>query len=170
MASGDLSTLLGRKMIEQFFAGFIRTEKLRGSPHIVHADGHSFSDVSAKCVHMINLASLREIERVAGRPLDPLRFRGNIYVDGLEPWQEFQWLGQEILVGNCRLKIFKRTMRCAATNVDPETGERDMAIPALLERHWGHSDFGVYARVLDKAATISIDDRVRLADDMPKLI
>jgi len=148
VASGVLSTSIGCKMIEQFFAGFIRAEKLRGSPHIVHASGHSFSDVSAKCVHLVSLASVRELERVLDRPVDPIRFRGNIYVDDLPPWQEFDWLNEEVTIGECRLKVFKRTRRCAATNVDPETGERDMAIPSILERHWGHSDFGVYARVL----------------------
>ena len=148
VASGDLSSALGRKMIEQFFSGFIRAEKLRGAPHIVHAAGHSFSDVAAKCVHIVNLATVRELARTAGREIDPLRFRGNIYVDGLEPWQEFDWLNDEISVGECRLKVFKRTVRCAATNVDPSNGERDMALPALIQRNWGHSDFGVYAHVV----------------------
>lgn len=149
VVSGDLSTQLGRMMVEQFLAGFVRQEKLRGSPHIVHAPGHSFSDVSTKCLHMVNLASLREVERVAARTIDPLRFRANIYLDGLPPWREFDWLEREISIGECRLKIFKRTVRCAATNVDPRSGARDMAIPALLERNWGHSDFGVYARVIE---------------------
>ena len=158
VASGDLSTSLGRKMIEQFLAGFIRPEKLRGAPHIVHALGHSFSDVSAKCVHIINLASVRELERAAGQVIDPLRFRGNIYLDGLEPWQEFNWLDQDIQIGECRLNVFKRTMRCAATNVDPQSGERDMAIPALIKRHWGHSDFGVYARVIEGGVIKTEDD------------
>ncbi len=149
VVSGDLSTKLGRTMVEQFLAGFVRKEKLRGAPHIVHAPGHSFSDVSAKCLHLVNLASLREVERVSDRAIDPLRFRANIYMDDLSAWQEFDWLDGEILIGECRLKVFKRTVRCAATDVDPKTGERDMALPALLERHWGHRDFGVYARVVE---------------------
>jgi len=162
VASGDLSTLIGRKMIEQFFAGFIRAKKLRGAPHIVHAPGHSFSDVSAKCVHIINLASVREVERVAEQVIDPLRFRGNIYVDGLEPWQEFGWIDQDIQMGECRLNVFKRTERCAATNVDPQSGDRDMAIPALIQRNWGHSDFGVYARVIEDGV-VKTDDQVSLS-------
>ena len=38
--------------------------------------------------------------------------------------------------------------RCEATNVDPATGARDMAIPAHLQRTWGHQDFGIYAKVV----------------------
>jgi uncharacterized protein len=148
VARGQLTTPLGRQLIEQFIAAYMKAE-LRGRPKIVHAAGHSFSDVSAKCVHVVNLASVREIERVAGRAIDPLRFRGNLYVAGLEPWAEFSWLDKELRVGGTRLAVFARTTRCEATNVDPGTGARDMAIPALLTRTWGHSDFGVYAKVVE---------------------
>ena len=94
--------------------------ELRGAPKIVHAPGHSFSDVAAKCVHIVNLASVRELERIIGRPVDPLRFRANLYLDGMEPWAEFAWLDKEIGVGPTRLRVFARTQRCEATNVDPE--------------------------------------------------
>ena len=85
----------------------------------MHAPGHSFSDVAAKCVHIVNLASVREVERIVGRPVDPLRFRANLYLDGAEPWSEFAWLDKEIGVGHARLAVFARTQRCEATNVDP---------------------------------------------------
>lgn len=146
VARGRLDTPLGRQMIEQFVAGYMKAE-LRGAPRVVSADGHSFSDVAAKCVHIVNLASVREIERVAGVPVDPLRFRANIYIDGLAPWAEFGWLDKTIAIGDIRLDAYKRTTRCDATNVDPETAKRDMAIPALLSRTWGHADLGIYAKV-----------------------
>ena len=146
VARGQLTTTLGRQLIEQFIGAYMKAE-LRGAPKIVHAAGHSFSDVAAKCVHIINLASVRELERTLGRPVDPLRFRGNLYLDGLEPWSEFSWLHKDIVIGPTKLLIFARTQRCEATNVDPATGARDMAIPAHLMRTWGHQDFGVYAKV-----------------------
>ena len=58
--------------------------------------GHSFSDVAAKCLHIVNLASVRELERTLGRPVDPLRFRANLYLEGMEPWAEFDWLDTQI--------------------------------------------------------------------------
>ena len=146
VARGQLSTPLGRQLIEQFVAAYMKTE-LRGAPKIVHAEGHSFSDVSAKCLHIVNLASLRELEKAVGRPVDPLRFRANVYVDGLEPWSEFGWEHKQIGLGPVRLDVFARTQRCEATNVDPSTGARDMAVPAQLTRAWGHQDFGIYAKV-----------------------
>ena len=147
VARGELTTTLGRRLIEQFFAAYMKAE-LRGPPRIVYAPGHSFSDVAAQCLHIVNLASVRDLARSLGRPVDPLRFRANLYLDGLAPWAEFGWLDKEIDIGPVRLSAFKRTTRCQATNVDPATGARDMAIPAHLARTWGHADFGIYARII----------------------
>ena len=147
VARGQLNSRIGRQLIEQFIASYMKAE-LRGPPKIVHAPGHSFSDVSAKCVHIVNLASVREFARMQGRPLDPLRFRANLYIDGVSPWAELGWLDKDLRVGPAHLAVFARTQRCDATNVDPSTGARDMAIPALLQRSLGHSDFGIYAKVV----------------------
>ena len=121
--------------------------ELRGSPHIVHAAGHTFSDVSAKCLHIINLASVRELERLSGRTIDPLRFRANATLTA-SAWQEFMARQEIKQVGSARLQVFTRTERCDATNVDPETAARDMSMcrPSCT-RHFRHSDFGVYATV-----------------------
>jgi uncharacterized protein YcbX len=158
VARGQLATPLGRQLIEQFVAAYMKAE-LRGAPRIAHADGHSFSDVSAKCVHIVNLATVREIERTLGRRVDPLRFRANLYLEGAEPWSEFAWLDKQISVGPARLGVFARTQRCEATNVDPATGSRDMAIPAHLMRTWGHQDVGIYAKVVE-GGTISVGSPV----------
>ena len=50
---------------------------------MLQAPGHSFSDVARKVVSIINLASVAAIENAVGAPVHPLRFRGNLYVDGL---------------------------------------------------------------------------------------
>jgi MOSC domain-containing protein len=103
---------------------------------------------------------LRELERIAGRPVDPLRFRANVYIDGWQPWQEFTKVGEDVALGNeVVVKIVDRIVRCAATNVDPQTAERDMQIPRLLDRAFGHSDLGVYAEIV-RGGTISNGDTV----------
>ena len=161
VARGDLKIRLGCSMIEQFLAAYMK-DSLRGAPRIVSAPGHSFSDVASKWLHLVNLASLREVERATGRPVDPLRFRANLYIDGLEPWAEFGWLDKTLSIGGARLDVLERTGRCEATNVDPGTGARDMAVPALLRRTWGHADFGVYAKVATSGA-IAIGDPIAIS-------
>ena len=161
VARGQLTTSIGRSMIEQFMAAYMK-DQLRGAPRVVSAPGHSFSDVAAKCVHIVNLASLRELERAMGRQLDPLRFRPNIVVDGVPAWAEFDWIEKSIVIGPVHLSAFKRTQRCAATNVDPATGARDADVPAALQRRWGHTDFGIYAHV-DSAGEVREGDDIALA-------
>src|SRR5438876_3894235 len=107
-ARGDLRTPEGRAAIERFFAVFCAGE-LRGPPRVLHAPGFSFSDVARKVVSIINLASVAAIEDVIGRPVHPLRFRGNVYVTGWPAWREFDFLGQEITVARGpRLRVIKR--------------------------------------------------------------
>ncbi|MDQ8698844.1 MOSC domain-containing protein [Hyphomicrobium sp. LHD-15] len=146
VASGILSSQSGRQIIEQFFAAFM-AESLRGRPKIVSAPGHTFIETGDKVAHIVNLATVRELERVAERPIDPMRFRPNIIVDGIEPWAEFDWIGKEISIGPISFHVLEKAARCAATNVDPKTGARDMDIPATLRRKWGHIDFGVYVKI-----------------------
>ena len=147
VARGDLRTPSGCAAIEQFFARYCADE-LRGFPKVLAAPGHSFSDVARKVVSIINLTSVAAVEELVGHPVDPLRFRGNLYVEGWPPWREFGLLGEEIAIGaQARAKVVKRIVRCAATNVEPGTGLRDLDIPSTLLRNLGNADCGVYAEV-----------------------
>ncbi len=141
-----LNSRSGRQIIENFMAEYMR-EELKGVPRIVFAADHSFSDVAAKCLHIINLNSVRKLERLMGQTINPLRFRANLIIDGLEPFAELEWVGNRLATNTVELEVFKRTMRCPATNVDPQKGIRDRAIPDFLFEHFGHRDFGIYARV-----------------------
>jgi uncharacterized protein YcbX len=148
VARGNLRTPEGRSAIEQFLGGYC-SDELRGPPQVLAAPGHSFSDVAAKVVSIINLASVAAIESAVEATVHPLRFRGNLYVTGWPAWHEFDLVGQEIEVGRqVRLKAVKRIVRCAATNVDPDTGIRDLTIPRTLMQAFGHADCGVYCEVV----------------------
>jgi uncharacterized protein YcbX len=159
-ANGDLRTPKGRAAVERFFAAFC-SDELRGPPKILSAPGHSFSDVAKKVVSIINLASVAAVEKVAGARVHPLRFRGNVYVAGWPAWHEFDLVGREITIGpDVRLKIVKRIVRCAATNVDPDTGIRDLTLPHTLLQTFGHADCGVYAEVVSDGS-IEVGDALR---------
>ena len=162
-ARGDLRTAEGRAAVEVFFAGYCRDE-LRGPPKVLFGDGHSFSDVAKKVVSIINLVSVAEIENALGQAVDPVRFRANVYVRDWPAWHEFDLLGREITMGGARLRVVKRIVRCAATEVDPQLGIRDLPIPATLQRVFKHGDCGVYAEVI-AGGEIALEDTVR-ADDL----
>jgi uncharacterized protein YcbX len=158
VARGKLDTPIGRQLIEQFIAAYMK-DSLRGPPRIVAAEGHSFSDVAAKCIHVVNLATVRELSRLMGHELDPLRFRANIYLEDVPAWTELDWLDREIGLGSINARVLARTERCAATSVDPETAKRDVDVPSALLRLKGHTDLGIYV-ILNNNGTITVGDHV----------
>lgn len=146
----DLSTGRGRGDVQAFFESFMPGE-LRGPPKVLTAPrAFRFTDSRGGYVSIVNLASLAAIEKLVGAPVHPSRFRANVYVSGWPAWHEANLVGQEIKVGSSiRLKITKRIPRCAATEVDPATGARDLPIPRALREAFGHVDCGIYAEVIE---------------------
>lgn len=159
---GDTRSPAGRAAIAAHLAAYMG-EEARGTPRFVEAPGHSFSDVAKKVVSIIGLSSLHALEQAAGATLDPLRFRANIYVSGGSPWAEFDLIGREILLGQARLRVVKRIVRCPATEVNPATGQRDADPPRWLRQHFGHADLGVYAEVLE-GGRITVGDALEATD------
>jgi uncharacterized protein YcbX len=147
VAKGALKTKPGRQIIEQFLAAYMKAG-LKGPPRIVSAPGHSFTDIAENALHVVNLESVRDLSRIAGIDLDPLRFRANVYFEGVPAWQEQRWCGKTIAAGGATLKVFKQTGRCEGASVDPRTAKRGLSIPAALQRTWGHTKFGLYAKVV----------------------
>jgi uncharacterized protein len=143
-----------RERLSDFLAAHL-PGKTKGRPRLVSAQGQRFTDVSVvsptlmQSVSLINLASVRDLGARMGRELNPLRFRANVYFDGGQPWEELDWMDREIGLGPLRARVVMRTRRCAATNVDPDTGLRDLGIPQALLKNFRHGDMGVYVDVLN---------------------
>lgn len=148
VAQGRLDEPAGRAVIEQFLAAYMEGA-MPGLPRIVEAPGHMFSDAPEKFVSLLNLASVAAVERLAQKPLDPLRFRANLLLEDMPAWGEMTWIGHRLRLGSCRLEVMRGITRCPATSVDPRTGVRDMNLPQILQQQLGHTFCGVYARVLD---------------------
>ena len=128
--------------VEAFFR--TRVAALRETPRLVRSRGGHFMDKPENLISLINLATVRSLERQWGYEIDPLRFRANIYIDGGEPWEEFDWIGADIRLGDVVMNVDRRNGRCGATNVNPLTGRRDLDIPGSLRAAFGHKDLGVY--------------------------
>jgi uncharacterized protein len=150
VASGALGTVEGRRAIETMLAAFMGDE-LRGPPVVLSAPpGFRFMDSRSGFLSLLNLASVAAIAEAAGRKaLDPLRFRANVHLAGLPAWGEFDLVGERVRLGSAVLEVIKRIDRCAATDVDPVLGVRDLQVVPLLERVFDHHDCGVYARVIE---------------------
>ncbi len=130
------------------------------SARVLRVPERGMTDTPYPSVSIANLASNQALSDQMGQELSPKRWRANFWLDGLDPWEEFNWLGKTIEIGGVQLKVEDRIVRCLATTANPQTGERDAdtlkALAAL-----GHQDFGVYAQVLS-GGDIKIGDTVRV--------
>ncbi|MCC6949666.1 MAG: MOSC domain-containing protein [Bradyrhizobiaceae bacterium] len=147
LVQARLNDASGRTAVEQFFQEFMGSEA-RGKIRLLEAPGHSFSDVAKKVVSIINLDSVAALGDSVKRPVHPLRFRGNIYLEGWPAWSEAALVDRTLEIGAVRLRVIKPIQRCAATEVDPNTAERDIDVPDALYRLTGEDDCGIYAEVL----------------------
>ncbi|MBL8642560.1 MAG: MOSC domain-containing protein [Rhodospirillaceae bacterium] len=144
--AGNVSTPAGRKDADAVLNTLIKDP--RGPVALVDAGAISLTDVEPPYISIINLASLREIAGQAGREVEAIRFRGNIVIESEVPWAEFDWVGRTLTIGAVKFKVAKRIQRCVATSVNPGTAERDIEIPALLQKAYDHMDCGIYAEAV----------------------
>ena len=142
----DVTMPGGRRRMAAFLTGFLGDEA-RGMPVLHHVPGHVFGDQREPVLSLFNLGSLVAYEAAAGVRRDKRRFRANVYFSGPE-WCEFDWVGREVRIGSATLRVTKRTVRCAATEVNPDTAERDARPIAELRSAYGHADLGVHAAVV----------------------
>lgn len=151
----DLSKSDGRRTLAAWVEQHA-SSKLRGPFNLVEAPDTTFTDSRGQTPSIMSLASLRDLEKRVGATLDPRRFRGNIWIDGVEPWEEFSWIGQDIRLGTAEFRIIKPVERCIATAANPETGVRDVSPLPILKALFGAPNFGVQAAI-HKGGTVSVD-------------
>jgi len=144
--SGRLDEPQGRAAFEAWLTDLLG-DAATGPLKLVHAAGHRFTDAPKGHVSVINLESVRDLERRIGKPVDPLRFRANLYVEGWPAWAELEAKGREVGLGEARAQVTGSIVRCAATQVNPATAERDLDVPEALFRCFGHILCGVYVEV-----------------------
>jgi uncharacterized protein len=170
LLQASLTESAGCRRIARFFDEFMGSSPgsgaVAGPLRVVEAPGHAFGDArpkpnasTDKYVSLINLGSVRDLERKIGAAIDPIRFRANVYFDGPPDWGELGWMERGIAVGAARLRVIAPITRCAATEVNPQTAERDIPMVAELMRHFGHNLMGVYAEVVEPGE-IAIGDRI----------
>ena len=143
----------GQAELNAFFARYLGVPKT-GAPRFMAGKGLYFGNVEERVISLINHASVADLARTIGGPVDARRFRANFYVDGIEPWTERKWVGKTVRLGDLRFAVVDETIRCGATTVDPATSARNLNVPKLLQNHYGHMFCGVYLKALD-SGTVS---------------
>jgi len=157
LLSADLRDEAARTRVEEFFWQLVPS--FRSAPTLVRSNDGHFMDKPDNVISLINLATVRSLEQQWGYEIDPMRFRANFYIDGAEPWEEFDWVGSDIRIGDMLFRVDRRNGRCGATNVNPETGRRDLDLPRSLRAAFGHKDLGIYL-IARESGRVAIGDHL----------
>ncbi|PPQ25947.1 MOSC domain-containing protein [Rhodopila globiformis] len=158
----NVMTPEGRARVAAFLVAYLG-EEARVEPSFHYIPGHVFGDQRRPVVSLQNLASLRDFEAKVGARRHRRRFRANIWFSGAPAWAERDWIGREIQVGGAVLRVLKGITRCPATQVNPETGERDADPAAELQSLYGHIELGVHAEVID-GGRFAVGDAMELLE------
>lgn len=154
-----------RAAFTDWLAAFLG-EEAEGPLRLIDAGPrHRFMDSHRGRVSVLNLASVRDLETRLGLNLDPLRFRANIWVEGWPAWIENDLAGALLSVGQAVLRGDKPIVRCSATEVDPKTGLRDIAVVQALWEQYGHRLCGLYCSI-QTGGSIATGSRILVADPL----
>ena len=130
------------------WVGPLMPQERAASTGIVRVPGRGMTDTDFPSISLINMASHRAFGQRLGLDLSPLRWRGNLLIDGLAPWEDLEWIGKRLRIGEAELRVRERIGRCLATAANPQTGIRDVDTLKALRDGCGHTDFGLYAEVV----------------------
>ncbi|MDJ0733051.1 MAG: MOSC domain-containing protein [Nostocaceae cyanobacterium] len=165
----DTKTTRGRDLISAFFTGYLAgidpspSAKRKRTALILVGDGEQtrYPDREAVHISLVSQATINHLSQITGQNIDVRRFRPNIVIKGVEPWSEFDWVGQEMQLGTARIEITAPIGRCLNIDVNPETGKRDINLLSVLKKQFQHTQTGVVAKVIS-------DGRVVIGDSIIK--
>ena len=110
-------------------------------------------------VSLLNIQSINDFQNKIEEKIEVSRFRGNIYIDGIEPWKEREWIGKIIKINNVSFKVEKNIPRCVAINLKPQTDDNSFNLILSLKKTYNHFEMGIYLTALNDG-NISIGNTI----------
>tara|TARA_Y100000589_G_scaffold319360_1_gene347827 strand:- start:204 stop:992 length:789 start_codon:yes stop_codon:yes gene_type:complete len=110
-------------------------------------------------ISLINNKSIEDFKNKTNLEIETQRFRGNMFIDGIEAWEERNWIGKIIRINNIQFKVEKNIPRCVAINLKPNTDDNSLNLLQSLKKNYNHFDMGIYLTALDDGQ-VNIGDNV----------
>jgi uncharacterized protein YcbX len=129
--------------------------------NVVKVPNLGLTDSPYPSLSIMTNASHAAVEGMLGKSLETERWRGNIWLEGPTAWEEFNWMDRNIQIGTATLHIKERIGRCNHTKSNPITGVRDADTLEALKNGWDHTDFGIYAEVIE-SGKIKLGDEAKV--------
>ena len=143
--------LIKRETIKNYFPYLIK-----------NVNSPFFDTMPQNSISLININSIKDFEKKIDHKIDHERFRGNIYINNIKPWAEFNWINKQIIINDCSFIVLKKIPRCSATNLRLNSDTFDINVPQKLRKVYGHIDMGIYLKPLNDG-TININDKIKLS-------
>jgi uncharacterized protein len=103
----------------------------------------------ANSVSLLNIQSINDFQKKIDKKIETSIFRGNICIDGIEPWEERKWIDKIININGVSFKVEKNIPRCVAINLKPQTDDNSFNLLQLLKKNYNHFEMGIYLTALD---------------------
>ena len=131
---------------------------------LVKDSKHPFFDtMPSNTISLINLNSIKDFEKKISKNIELERFRGNIYINGLDAWEERNWINKTLEINNIKFKVIKEIPRCSATNIKPNSSKYNLSVPLLLKQFYNHINLGIYLLPLNNG-NIKLNDEILIND------
>ena len=158
LIEADIYNLNSICKIEKFIENI--DNRIKKPIFLIHNSKFPFFDTTPRIsISMINIHSVKDFEKKINKKIEYERFRGNILIDNLKPWEEFKLLKKIIKIGDVNFLVDSRIPRCAATNINPTNFNLDINLPSKLIKLYGHKDLGVYL-IPQNSGTIKNNDKI----------
>ena len=151
--------LLVNKLIELENSLLKPITLLKNTDHPFYDTSHSKNIFNS--MSLINLNSIKDFEKKINQNIEPQRFRANFYIDGIESWEERNWIGKIIKINNVSFKVEKNIPRCVAINLKPKTDDNSLNLLQSLKKSYNHFDMGIYLVALDDG-NIEIGNKIEV--------
>jgi len=112
-------------------------------------------------ISLLNLKSIEDFQNKTNQKIEFQRFRGNIHIDGIQAWEERNWIGKTIKINNISFKVEKNIPRCVAINLKPNTDDDRLNLLQSLKKTYNNFEMGIYLTALDNGK-INIGDSISL--------
>ena len=117
--------------------------------------------VLSHSVSLLNNKSIEDFKNKINQKIEAQRFRGNIHIDGVEPWKEREWIGKIVKINGVSFKVEKNIPRCVAINLKPTTNDNSLNLLQSLKKNYNHFEMGIYLTALDDGE-INLGDKVEI--------
>ena len=112
-------------------------------------------------VSLLNIQSINDFQQKIDKKIEIPRFRGNICIDGINPWEEREWIGKIIKINGVSFKVEKNIPRCVAINLKPTTDDNSLNLLQSLKKTYNHFEMGIYLTALDDGE-INLGNKVEI--------